>query len=229
MSLRGESAIAFSPRRSSRQGRSARIAGICYVFAWITGLLVFSASTHVRSSGAELLRVYRGHEFTASTQYVLTEGAAAIALAVVVCALARATDPAREPRLERAVLASGLGAVVVSLVQCVLGLYLAERLIPEGRAHAAITMNDLINRLDGAKMLMLAGLALAGISLVRRGRMGSSRWLAAVALALAATLAISSIGYLLLLDGPALAAWVSLPLLLVWVCGTGFALDRGGT
>jgi uncharacterized YccA/Bax inhibitor family protein len=99
----------------------------------------------------------------------------------------------------------------------------------ERRAHEAITVNDVINRLDGVKMLMLAGLAIAGFSLVQRGRTGLPRWLAAVALALAAALAVSSIGYLLLLDGPALAAWVSLPLLLVWVCGTGFALDRGGT
>ena len=126
-------------------------------------------------------------------------------------------------------MASGLGAVLVSLVQCALGVYLAGRLIPERRAHAAITVNDVINRLDGGKMLILAGLAIAGFSLVQRGRTGLPRWLAAAALALAAALAISSIGYLLLLDGPALAAWVSLPLLLVWVCGTGFALNRGGT
>ena len=152
----------------------------------------------MRSSGAELLSVYRGHEFTAATQYVLTEGAAAIALAVVVYTLARTTYAARERRLERAVLASGLGAVLVSLVQCALGLYLAGRLIPERRAHTAITVNDVINRFDGVKMLMLAGLAIAGFSLVQRGRTGLPRWLAAVALALAATLAISSIGYLLL-------------------------------
>ena len=181
MSLRSESAIAPSPPLTSRQGRAARLAGVCYVLAWIAGLLVFSVSTDVRSSGAELLRAYRGHEFTAATQYVLTEGAAAIALAVVVYALACATDPAREPRLERAVLASGLGAVFVSLVQCVLGLYLVERLVPEGRADAAITVNDLINRLDGAKMLMLAGLAIAGFLLVQRSRLGSPRWLAVVA------------------------------------------------
>jgi hypothetical protein len=229
MSLRSESAIAVSPRRGGSQGRPGRLAGVCYVFAWVTGLLIFSASTHMRSSGAELRSVYRGHEFTAGTQYVLTEGAAAIALAVVVYALARSAHAAREQRLERAVLASGLGAVLVSLVQCGLGLDLAERLIPERRAHAAITVNDVINRLDGVKMFMLAGLAIASFSLVQRGRIGLPRWIATVALALAATLAVSGVGYILLLDGPALAAWVSLPLLLVWVCGTGFALERGET
>ena len=230
MSLRSEPAVALSPPHpSGRQRRSARLAGVCYVFAWVAGLLIFSASTHVRSSGAELMSINRGHEFTAATQYVLTEGAAAIALAVVVYAFARTTHAARERRLERAVLASGLGAVLVSIVLCALGLYLAGRLIPERRAHAAITVNDVINRLDGGKMLMLAGLAIAGFSLVQRRRTGLPRWLAAVAHALATTLTISSIGYLLLLDGPALAAWVSLPLLLLWVCGTGFALDRAGT
>jgi hypothetical protein len=39
---------------------------------------------------------------------------------------------------------------------------------------------------------------------------------------------VSGVGYLLLIDSLALAAWASLPLLLVWVTGSGIALGRAG-
>ena len=58
---------------------------------------------------------------------------------------------------------------------------------------------------------------------IRRSRMVPN-WLVRVAVALAATLAISGSGYLFLQTGMALAAWVSLPLLLLWICGVGFVL-----
>ena len=53
-------------------------------------------------------------------------------------------------------------------------------------------------------------------------------WLAVVALAVSTAIATTGIGYLLLLNGPALAAWVSLPLLLVWVCGVGLSMPVAG-
>jgi hypothetical protein len=37
---------------------------------------------------------------------------------------------------------------------------------------------------------------------------------------------LSGVGYLFLLSGPALAAWLSLPLLLVWVTSVGGVLGR---
>ena len=63
MSPRSEPAVALSPSHpSGRQRRPARLAGVCYVFVWVAGLLIFSASTHVRSSSAELMSIYRGHD-----------------------------------------------------------------------------------------------------------------------------------------------------------------------
>jgi len=47
-----------------------------------------------------------------------------------------------------------------------------------------------------------------------------------VALGLAVAIVASGIGYLFLLNTLALAAWVSLPLLLVFVTGAGVALGR---
>lgn len=196
------------------------LAGIGFALSWLIGLSVFAASTTVRSSGAELLEVYTGHRTVAMVQFVFTEGAPAVALALVVLALGGVAAG----RLRRAVLATGLAAVVVSLVQCVLGLYLTGSLVPDRNADSAVTVFETINRLDGAKMLLLAGLAVAGFVLIRH--VGLPRWLASVALALAAAIAVSGVGYLFLLGGPAVAAWISLPLLVVWVTGVGVALAR---
>jgi hypothetical protein len=84
--------------------------------------------------------------------------------------------------MARAILATGLLAATISILQCGLGLYLTGRLIPERRGGSAVTVFEAINRLDGVKMFLLSG--------------------------------------------PALAARVSLPLLLVWVTGVGVALGR---
>jgi len=68
-------------------------------------------------------------------------------------------------------------------------------------------------------MLALAALAVsAGLS------RALPRWLCGVGVALAVAIVASGVGYLLLLNGLALAAWMSLPLLMVWVTGTGVVL-----
>ena len=129
-------------------------------------------------------------------------------------------------RLGRAIRACGLAAAFVSLTQCWLGVHLTTRLVPAGHAGPVATLSEAITRLDGVKMLLLAGLALAARSLIRRGRVQMPRWLAAVALALSVTISATGVGYLLLLNGPASAAWLSLPLLLLWVCGIGLETTR---
>jgi hypothetical protein len=225
MATRGNSAAAGRAARSGHHWIVATpaLAGILYSISWAVGLAIFSSSADVHSSGADLVSTYAGHRGVATAQYVLTEGVPAIALLVVVWALARAAGGHRP---SQALLACGLAAAAISIVQCVLGLYLAGRLIPGRRTGPAVTVFDAINRLDGVKMLLLATVALAAFALLRAGHPPLPRWLAYESLALAVAIAISGVGYLLLLSGPALAAWVSLPLLLVWVTGVGVALAR---
>ena len=52
------------------------------------------------------------------------------------------------------------------------------------------------------------------------------RWLRWTGVALVAAIIASGIGYALLSNTFALAAWVSLPLLLIWVAGAGIAVGR---
>ena len=218
------------------------LAGIGYAVAWLAGLSIFSSSATVRTTGARVLAADAGHQAAATTQFVLTEGAAAVFLAVVVIAIGRAGLRSADGRVAWAAdgrpvwaagaaraawiaTTAGLAAVVVSLVQCGLGVYLTSSVVPAGHAAAAGDLTDAISRLDGVKMLALAVLALAGIALARNTPVLPG-WLSYAGIALAVAIVVSGVGYLLLLDSLALAAWVSLPLLLVWVTGSGIALGR---
>src|SRR3954452_21889417 len=107
---------------------------------------------------------------------MLVEGLAAVALACVVVALA-----AR-------VRAIGLTACAISLIQCVLGVILATS--SGSPAH----LFELIKRLDGVKMLVLAaGIASATLA-PREG--GLPARLAYVGVPAVAALVASGIGYL---------------------------------
>jgi hypothetical protein len=209
-----------------RRLRAPATAGVAYTISWVVGLFIFSASAQVHPSGARLIAAYSGHRGVAALQFLLTEGMPALALAVVVWALAGAARAAGERRLALTALGTGLGAATISFTQFLLGLYFTGRVIPDGDAGSAASVNATINRLDGPKMFLLAALALVGIALIRRGLLRAPRWLTYLGPALAATIAISGMGYLLLLSGPALLAWVSLPLLLAWVTSVGVILAR---
>jgi hypothetical protein len=74
-------------------------------------------------------------------------------------------------------------------------------------------------------MLALAAMAAGGAALARRTRLLPA-WLGWLGAVLAVALVVSGIGYLLLRSGLAPAAFVSGPLLLVWVTAVGLWLGR---
>ncbi len=209
-----------------RRGRSlitaSAVAGISYATAWVVGLAVWPSNLDVAASNLKVLATYRAHHGAAMTQYVLVEGLAAIALAVVVNALGQAARRRGARRLGAAAVVAGLTAAAVSLIECVLGLLLADSVAPHGETERAGRLFDLINRLDGVKMFALAALAVAGFGLVRRTVV--PRWLGYTAALLTVALIASGVGYLLLNTTLAQAALLSGPLLLVWVTGAGVAL-----
>ena len=199
--------------------RAPLLAGVAYSAAWLVGLAIFSSSTEVRASGAEVLAGYAGHQGVAAAQFVLTEVVTAVALTVVALSLGRAGG---DTWLARAVRITGLVAASIAVVQGVLGVAMTTWAVSGGHAGAAGALSETISRLDGVKMFVLAGLALAG------GAPGVlPRWLRVVGFALAGAIVVSGVGYLFLLNGPATAAWVSLPLLMLWVTGTGVVVARG--
>jgi hypothetical protein len=203
------------------------VAGIAFVAAWTAGLAVWPTNLALDASDATVFTAYTRHQGAAVTQYLFVEGVAAAALAVVVVAFGQAAGRRGASRLGRLSVLAGVGATIVSLIECVLGLLLARAADPDGDANRAGDLFDLINRLDGVKMLALATMALAAAGLVRRDGLLPA-WLGHTAVLLASAMTASSAGYLLLNNTVAQAAALSLPLLLIWAAGTGLALGRRG-
>jgi hypothetical protein len=124
-------------------------------------------------------------------------------------------------RVKAAVLL-GAAAVAVSLTQCVIGLVLTSA----ATAHDVTRCGDLsnlVNQLDGGKMLALSGTAACLATLGGHGR-ALPRWLRATTLPLAVALFASGYAYLALSQGLAWTAYASGTLLLIWVTGLGIAL-----
>lgn len=222
-------APAHATRTPWRRGllRAPAVAGLAYTASWLAGLAVAPSSTSVRSAGAQVVAGYAGHEGAAAAQFLLTEGIASLALAVVAITLGRAGLRAGAGRLARLARGTGIAAAALALVQCALGLYLTLSVVPAGHASAAAAVTEAVNRLDGVKMFLLAGMAVAGTVMARRTGL-LPRWLQWSGVALAIAITVSGIGYALLDNTFALAAWLSLPLLLAWVTGAGIALGRTG-
>jgi hypothetical protein len=189
------------------------VAAVGYSVAWILGLMVPVPAVDLDAPAQAVLGSVVGHEGPLALRALLVHGFAGVALVTVAVALARGTG-------SRSVLVAGVVAAALSLVQFVLELVLTG---PAGWGLPSLV--DAVNRIDGVKMFALAALALAGAAAIRRGA-GVPRWLGGPGVVLAAALVVSGVGYALLIPVLGQAAYVSLPLLLIWVTGTGVALAR---
>ena len=198
-------------------------AGVAYVVAWAAGLAVWPVNLALNATAGQVAASYRAHPAEASVQYLLIEGLAGVLLGVVLaCELRAARDRAARDRAGRratgpAVLSAI--AVLTSLTQCVIGLFITAA-ATGGHIASCGTLSDLVNRLDGVKMLALVG-ATAWIA-----AMGPAlpRWLRGVTVALGLALIASGYAYLALSSALAWTAYVSGPLLLLWVGSAGVAL-----
>lgn len=213
------------------------LTGLVYAAAWVTGLLIGPPVVGVTAPGTEVVNSYTGHQGAAIGQAVLTEGVAGLALAVLVLALGHAAWRCRAHRLASVIEIAGLGAAGLSFIQCGLGLLLARWAVPAGDSSRAGVLFELANRAGGAKMLLLAVVATATIVLARRPPLVPATlmfraapafpaWTVWPSGALAVTLLVSGAGYLLLIPALAAAAYLSLPLLVIWVSGAGLLLAR---
>ena len=197
-------------------------AGIVYLAAWTAGLAAWPVNLPLNATAAQTAASYAAHPAEAATQYLLAEGLAGLLLGTVLsfALLTRARGHAAL-RIKGAALL-GAGAVLISLTQCVIGLVLTSA----ATAHDVTRCGDLsnlVNQLDGAKMLALAGAAACLATLSVPGQ-ALPRWLRVTALPLGVALVASGCAYLALSQALAWTAYVSGTLLLVWVTGLGIAL-----
>jgi hypothetical protein len=176
-----------------------RIAAVGFTLAWVLGLAIPVPATDLDAPGHAVSAALAGHELAFAARALLVHGLAAVALVTVAASLGR-----------RARIA-GLVAAALSAVQWMLESALA--------AGGSGSLLEAVNRIDGVKMVALAALVLTGSHLL-------PRWLRAVGAILVPALIISAAGYLALVTSLAVAAFVSLPLLLIWVTGAGLAQAR---
>jgi hypothetical protein len=164
--------------------------------------------------------------------FALAEGVAAIALVGVVLSAARAARRCGHPGAGVAAAAFGIAVAAISWTQLGLGIWLISGLVPNRRAGTAGAVYQVIMRIDGAKMILLAAMALA-IGQLARTRLMMPRWMAPVAVVLAVTLLMSGVGFMVLASGLASVVLVSGTILVIFVCATGITLrnpdegDRG--
>jgi hypothetical protein len=198
-------------------------AGICYVAAWAAGLASWPANLALNATNAQVAAAYRAHPAGAASQYLLSEGLAGLLLGIV---LADAVISNRDRGLARPwpAAATAAGAVAISLLQAVIGMFLIAAATHHDIARAG-ELSNLVNRLDGVKMLALAAIA-AYLSARRTWDRRPPTWLRAAAALAAAALAVSGLDYLLLANSLAWTVYISGPLLLAWIAATGIWLTR---
>jgi hypothetical protein len=204
--------------RGGRRGRwltGLGAVGVGYSLSWIAGLSVSAPSPAFGASGRQIVTAFAGHGAALATQFALTEGLPAVGIAVVTVALASAGRARGEITAGRFALASGLIAAIISVLQFGLGLLLATTSSP-GTAHLAYAA---VNRMDGGKMLALAVLGAAGAAMALL-----PGWLRITGIALAVSITVSGLVYLLLLSWMTAAAGPALVLLLIFITGCGIII-----
>lgn len=215
------------------------VVGIGFTVSWVCGLALPVPNLAVTASGAEVLAKYGPHLGLVQAQLALTEGLPAIGLAVISLALARlarrlGSGSGLEPgtqvgragtRRARVIAVAGMVAAVISVTQYALGVILAGWALPDQAAGRSSGLWEAINRLDGVKMFALAVLASAAVALTAPAG-PLPRWLRYASLALAASITVSGVAYLFLIQDLSWAAYVAGLALLVWVTGVGVALGR---
>lgn len=214
-------AVTTLERPNARRDWKQVGAGFAYSAAWGAGLTVFSASTTVSSSGRQLLADYWGHSVPLTGQFVLTEGLAAVFLAMVLLPASASLTP----RLWPVGVIATLTAATVSVLQCALGVVMATVAVPGRHVGALGGLGDALNRLDGVKMSLLA-VTFVCLALGRTGTSKGAGALTALYLLTAGALAGSAYGYLVLDDTMAMVAYASLPLLMASVTVTGLLVPR---
>jgi hypothetical protein len=208
--------MAVAVARIDRAWSVPGIAGIGFLVSWIAALSIPAPSPKFSATGTQIISAYAGHQDAVAMGWALSEGLPAIGLVVVSVTLAAAARRSGAVAVARVALTAGLVAAVISLTMAVMGLVQAWSTAP-GTAH---TLYDLANRLDGVKMITLAVLGAAGAACAVL-----PRWLRWGAAALAVSMAISGMMFLLLVQSMANpAAAPALILLLLFIPGTGLVL-----
>jgi hypothetical protein len=199
-------------------------AGLAYLAAWVAGLAAWPSNLPLNATAAQTAASYAAQPAQATVQYLLVEGLAGVLLGIVLWCTVHSAVRGRAGSPARSAAALGAVAVAVSLAQCVIGLFLVSAASGHDVTRCG-ELSDLVNRLDGVKMIALAGTG-ACLAAIGGPAPAVPRWLRAVTVPFGIALVTSGYAYLTLSQALAWTAYVSGPLLLLWVAGLGVTLTR---
>jgi len=198
--------------------RPAAVAGICYTVAWVVSFAPGAPMPSVAASGGQIVAAYSGHNWPTIVNLVLSEGIAAVALVAVVLLVGSAAR-----RAGLAVAVFGVTAAAVSLAELVMAAWLQYGPVASRQDATSGTLWSAVQRIDGAKLFVLAAMAVA-LAVLSLTSTVLPRWLALLAYPLAVSLVLSGLGYVLLAAGLSDAVYVAGVLLLVVVTAAGLTL-----
>ena len=177
---------------------TALASAVFFVVAWAVGLSLDGMTVEVIDGVVVTTR----YADAGIAQPLLVHGLAAIALASLGIALGKMLGSRLVPAL-------ACLAALLSLAQLACEVVLTDVLTRPGGWGVALIL------LDGAKMLELAALMVTVLARSRRSRVVKFALLPVTVIA-AVAIALTGVGYLALSESLMRAAYVSLPLLLVW-------------
>ena len=198
------------------------LAGISYAITWVVGLAAWPSNLAIDASKKEVVSLYAAHRSEATAQYLLVEGLAGLFLGIVLFYCSRHLGRSDRTWNSRAAIAGGV-VVAISLLQCLLGLCLISS-ASKGYLGESGDLYQLINRLDGAKQLVLSGFVVM-FGVLLRTTSNYPLWLGRTSVILRIALVASGLAYLLLWNLLASTTFASLPVLILWVAGTGIWLS----
>ena len=197
------------------------LAGIGYGVAWLAGLAVWPSNLAIDASRREIVSLYAAHMSQAAAQNLVVEGLAGVLLGIVLFYSIRRVSRCDPTWTSRVAVVAGV-VVAISLLQSLLGLFLVSS-TSKGHLSQSGDIYQLINRLDGVKQLLLAACVVI-LGVLLRTTSNYPQRLMRTTVIVGIALVPSGLAYLLLWNALAGTTFVSLPLLIFWVAGTGIWL-----
>ena len=197
------------------------LAGIGYGVAWLAGLAAWPSNLSIEASKREIVSLYAQHMGQAAAQYLVVEGLAGVLLGIVLFYSIRRVSRCDPTWTSRVAVAAGV-VVAISLLQSLLGLFLVSS-ASKGHLSRSGDIYQLINRLDGVKQLLL-GACVVMLGVLLRTTSNYPKTLMRTTVIVGIAVVPSGLAYLLLWNALAGTTFVSLPLLIFWVAGTGIWL-----
>lgn len=186
--------------------------GVGYVLVWVAGLLIGVPEIPDGAETAEIWALLHGSGAFGVQAFLVHGVAGGLLVAIVSVGSLLRMRRAGRPELGAIILWTGVVAGMVSLFQFVLELTLVQGWFGASAGNAGAIW-QVVQTIDGLKMLALAGFVLA-LGYIGGEHLKFPAWAQALAVTAALALVVSGVGYTFSLGSALEAATVSLPLLL---------------